>query len=136
MTSKAYTLLLGAGILCAWGSLGVVAKSMLRGQAVPEIIWMVLAGSVALSLFVWLYFRARGAALAIRAFLGSKGLGVTLISVYAVSFVIPGLIAHNTDVFDLVFTAVVIAVIAGLALYFLRKNFFTPPDTPEGLDAE
>ncbi|MGO3334285.1 MAG: hypothetical protein ACTIL3_12095 [Brevibacterium aurantiacum] len=134
MTSEAYTLLLGAGILCAWGSLGVVAKSMLRGQSTPEIIWMVLGGSAVFSLLVWLFFRAKGAALEIKAFLGSKGLGAALIGVYAASFVVPGLIAQSSDVVDLVFTAVVIAVIAGLALFLLRKTFFTPPDTPEGID--
>ncbi len=95
---------------------------------------MVLGGSAVFSLLVWLFFRAKGAALEIKAFLGSKGLGAALIGVYAASFVVPGLIAQSSDVVDLVFTAVVIAVIAGLALFLLRKTFFTPPDTPEGID--
>lgn len=134
MTSKAYALLLGAAILCAWGSLSVVAKSVLRGQAMPDNIWIVFAGAGIFTLLVWLYFRAKKAALEIKAFLGSKAQGAVLICVYAAGFTVPGLVTQNTDLFDLVFTAIVIAAIVGLALYFLRKRYFTPPDTPEDID--
>ncbi|MGO2037886.1 MAG: hypothetical protein ACTH2U_15535 [Brevibacterium sp.] len=133
MTSKLFTLLLGATVLCAWGCLAEIVKALLRQEAIPGAIWTTLAVSAAASAGLWVFCRSRQLRPEIRSFLGSSGLGVLLIGVFTAGFVLPGFIARGGDLFDLVFTAVIIAATAGIALYLLRRRYFTPPDTPEGL---
>ena len=46
--------------------------------------------------------------------------------------VIP-VVGDIADVVELVFTAIVAATVVWFVLYLLRKRYFTPPDSPEGL---
>lgn len=51
-------------------------------------------------------------------------------------FVLPSLLVGGTDAIDVTVTAVVaVAVCVGTMLY-LRRTYFTPPNSPEGLANE
>ncbi|MEY8568837.1 hypothetical protein AALI03_06270 [Brevibacterium linens] len=51
-------------------------------------------------------------------------------------FVLPSLLVGGADLVDVAVTAVVAAAICVAALIYLRRTYFTPPDSPEGLDDE
>lgn len=135
MTSKTYTVLLGAAVLCAWGSIGEIVKAALRREPVDSTFWAVLGVAALVSAAIWLYYRMKRTRLEIKSFVGSIPLGSGLLCLYVLSFVAPGVLARGADIFDLIFTALVVAAVVALALYYLRKNYFTPPDSPEGLDS-
>ncbi|RAG62159.1 hypothetical protein DN536_38345, partial [Burkholderia multivorans] len=66
-------------------------------------------------------------------FVGSIPRGAALLCTYVFAFVLPGFFARGADVVDLVYTAIVAATVVWFVLYLLRKRYFTPPDSPEGL---
>ena len=133
MTSKVYTLMLCASALCAWGSLAEIVKAALRREPISGLLWPVLGVSLLIAVGVWLYHRARGTRPEIMSFIGSIPLGAALLCICVVAFVLPGFFVRGADPFDLVFTAVVVALVVWLVLRFLRRRYFTPPDTTEGL---
>lgn len=133
MTSKTYTVLLGAFALCAWGSLAEIVKAILRQQTTTSPLWTVLGISALVAVGVGLFYRSKGARLEIKSFIGSIPHGDALLCVYVFAFVLPGFFVRGADLFDLVFTAVIAAAVVWLVLYLLRKRYFTPPDSPEGL---
>lgn len=133
MTSKIYTVLFGVSALCAWGSLAEVVKALLRQQPIPVTMGAILGVSALIAMGVWLFFRAKGTRPEIRSFIGSVSQGAALLCAYVAAFVMPGFFARGADLFDLAFTAVIVAAIVWFVLYLLRKRYFTPPDSPEGL---
>lgn len=133
MTSKTYTVLLGVSALCAWGSLAEIVKALLRQQPVAGVVWAMLGVSALVAVGVWLFYRAKGSRPEIKRFIGSVPQGAALLCAYVFAFVLPGFFARGADLFDLVFTAVVVGAVVWLILYLLRKRYFTPPDSPESL---
>lgn len=133
MTSKFYTVLLGATVLCAWGSLAEIVKALLRQQPVAGAVWTALVISALGAVGVWLLFRSKGVRPEVKSFVGSIPRGAALLCTYVFAFVLPGFVARGADVVELVFTAIVAAAVVWFVLYLLRKRYFTPPDSPEGL---
>ena len=133
MTSKFYTVLLGATVLCAWGSLAEIVKALLRQQPVAGAVWTALVISALGAVGVGLLFRSKGVRPEVKSFVGSIPRGAALLCTYVFAFVLPGFFARGADVVDLVYTAIVAATVVWFALYLLRKRYFTPPDSPEGL---
>ncbi|KZE22275.1 hypothetical protein M3G00_00570 [Brevibacterium casei] len=133
MTSKFYTVLLGATALCAWGSLAEIVKALLRQQPVAGAVWTVLVIAALGAVGVWLFYRSKGVRPEVKAFIGSIPQGAALLCIYVFAFVLPGFSARGADVVDLAFTAIVAAAVVWFVLYLLRKRYFTPPDSPEGL---
>lgn len=131
--SRLFTILLGISTLCAWGSLGEIVKAVLRDRPIDSLLWVMLGAAAASAIVVWSVFRASGARLEVRSFIGSVPLGVVLLMV---GFVLPSLLIGGADVIDVAVTAIVIAAVCGGAMLYLRKAYFTPPDSPEALDDE
>lgn len=133
MTSKMYTLLLGVSALCAWGSLAEVVKAFLRHEPVGGVVWGLLGVSALIAVGVWLSYRSKSTRPEVKSFIGSVRQGAALLCAYVLAFVLPGFFARGADMFDLVFTAIVVAVIVWFVLFLLRRRYFTPPDSAEGL---
>ena len=95
-----------------------------------------LGAAAASAIVVWSVFRASGVSLEVRSFIGSVPLGVVLLCSLVVGFVLPSLLIGGADVIDVAVTAIVIAAVCGGAMLYLRRAYFTPPDSPEGLDDE
>lgn len=133
MTSKFYTVLLGATVLCAWGPLAEIVKALLRQQPVAGAVWTALVISALGAVGVWLLFRSKGVRPEVKSFVGSIPRGAALLCTYVFAFVLPGFFARGADVVDLVYTAIVAATVVWFVLYLLRKRYFTPPGSPEGL---
>lgn len=66
-------------------------------------------------------------------FIGNIPLGAALLCVCVVALVLPSIFVRGADPLDLVFTTVVVACVVWLVLRHLRRRFFTPPVTTEGL---
>lgn len=107
MTSKFYTVLLGATVLCAWGSLAAIVKALLRQQPVAGAVWTALVISALGAVGVWLLFRSKGVRPEVKSFVGSIPRGAALLCTYVFAFVLPGFFARGADVVDLVYTAIV-----------------------------
>ncbi|MBE8146726.1 hypothetical protein IOD13_12430 [Brevibacterium casei] len=133
MTSKFYTVLLGATVLCAWGSLAEIVKALLRQQPVAGAVWTALVISALGAVGVWLLFRSKGVRPEVKSFVGGIPRGAALLCTYVFAFVLPGFFARGADVVDLVYTAIVATTVVWFVLYLLRKRYFTPPGSPEGL---
>ncbi len=133
MTSKTYTVLLGVSALCAWGSLAEIVKALLCQQPVGGAVWAIGGISALAAVGVWLFFRANGVRPEVKSFIGSVWRGGALLCAYTLAFVLPGTFAHGVDLIDLVFTAGIAAAVIWLALYWLKKRYFTPPDSLEDL---
>lgn len=95
-----------------------------------------LGAAAASAIVVWSVFRANGVRLEVRSFIGSVPLGVVLLCSLVVGFVLPSLLIGGADVIDVAVTAIVIAAVCCGAMLYLRRTYFTPPDSPEGLDDE
>ncbi|HJF76313.1 MAG TPA: hypothetical protein K8V63_06120 [Brevibacterium linens] len=134
--SRLFTILLGISTLCAWGSLGEIVKALLRNRPIDSLLWLMLGAAAASAIVVWSVFRASGVSLEVRSFIGSVPLGVVLLCSLVVGFVLPSLLIGGADVIDVAVTAIVIAAVCGGAMLYLRRAYFTPPDSPEGLDDE
>ena len=132
--ARLFTILLGISTLCAWGSLGEIVKALLRDRPIDSLLWAMFGVAAASAIVVWSVFRARGVRLEVRSFIGSVPLGVVLLCSLVGGFVLPSLLVGRTDVIDVAITAIVIAAICGGAMLYLRRTYFTPPDSPEGLD--
>ena len=132
--SRLFTILLGISTLCAWGSLGEIVKAFLRDRPIDSLLWFMLGVAAASAIVVWSVFRASRVRLEVRSFIGSVPLGVGLICSLVGGFVLPSLLVGGTNVIDVAVTAIVIAAVCGGAMLYLRKAYFTPPDSPEGLD--
>ncbi|WP_157070575.1 MULTISPECIES: hypothetical protein [Brevibacterium] len=97
---------------------------------------MIFVVAAASAMVVWAVFRARSVRLEVRSFIGSVPLGVVLLCSLVGGFVLPSLLVGGADLVDVAVTAVVAAAICVAALIYLRRTYFTPPDSPEGLDDE
>ena len=136
LRSRIFTILLGISTLCAWGSLGEIAKAVLRDRPINSLLWVIFVVAAASAMVVWAVFRARSVRLEVRSFIGSVPLGVVLLCSLVGGFVLPSLLVGGADLVDVAVTAVVAAAICVAALIYLRRTYFTPPDSPEGLDDE
>ena len=134
--SRTFTILLGISTLCAWGSLSEIVKAALRERPVDSLLWVMLGAAATSAMVVWAVFRARSVRLEVRSFIGSVPLGVVLLCSLVGGFVLPSLLVGGADLVDVAVTAVVAAAICVAALIYLRRTYFTPPDSPEGLDDE
>lgn len=136
LRSRIFTILLGISAIGAWGSLGEIVKALLRDRPVDSLLWVILAVATASAIAVWSLFRSRGVGLEVRSFIGSVPLGVVLLCSLVGGFVLPSLLVGGTDAIDVTVTAVVIVAVCGGAMLYLRRTYFTPPDSPEELDSE
>ncbi|WP_432789024.1 hypothetical protein QYM46_11400 [Brevibacterium sp. K11IcPPYGO002] len=134
--SRIFTILLGVSTLCAWGSLGEIVKALLRDRPIDSLLWVMFGAATASAIVVWSVFRASGVGLEVRSFIGSVPLGVVLLCSLVGGFVLPSLLVGGADVIEVAVTAVVITLVCGGAMLYLRKAYFTPPDSLEGLDDE
>lgn len=134
--SRTFTILLGISTLCAWGSLSEIVKAALRERPVDSLLWVMLGAAATSAMVVWAVFRARSVRLEVRSFIGSVPLGVVLLCSLVGGFVLPSLLVGGADLVDVAVTAVVAAAICVAAMIYLRRTYFTPPDSPEGLDDE
>lgn len=122
--------------MCAWGSLGGIVKALLRDRPIDSLLWAIFGVAAASAIVVWYVFRARGVRLEVKSFIGSVPLGVGLICSLVGGFVLPSLLVGGANVIDVAVTAIVIAAVCGGAMLYLRRTYFTPPDSTEGLDAD
>ncbi|MGM0698971.1 MAG: hypothetical protein ACQEVD_08995 [Actinomycetota bacterium] len=134
--SRIFTILLGISTLCAWGSLGEIAKALLRDRPIDSLLWVMLGVAAASAIVVWSVFRASGVRLEVKSFIGSVPLGVVLLCSLVGGFVLPSLLIGGADVIDVAVTAIVVAAVCGGAMFYLRRTYFTPPDSPEELNDE
>ena len=136
LRSWIFTILLGISALCAWGSLGEVVKALFRDRPIASLLWMIFGVTTASAIAVWFVFRSRGVDLEVKSFIGSLPLGVVLLCSLVGAFVLPSLLVGGTDVIDVTVTAVVVTAVCGGVMVYLRRTYFTPPDSPEQLDAD
>lgn len=136
MRSRIFTILLGISTLCAWGSLGEIAKATFRDRPIDSLLWVIFVVAAASAIVAWAVFRARGVRLEVRSFIGSVALGSFLLCSLVGGFVLPSLLVGGTDFVDVAVTAGVAAAVCVAAMIYLRRTYFTPPDSPEELDDE
>ncbi len=134
MNAKALTVCAGSLTFCAWGTLGMIVRSFLTGDAVAPADWILLAVTAILSAITWTVARMTGDGIEVLGILGSRLWSSATLLLFALSFALPGLLLRSSDAADLFVAVTVATAIAVLGQWILHRRVFSPPDSPDGLD--